>query len=61
MGTGDPARRRLHRPGTPRLTRKVLSDGQPLPPGTRVTGRDPVLHFLADNDRYRLRNDEIPW
>jgi hypothetical protein len=40
--------------------RVVLPDGQPLPPGTQVTGRGPLLHFLTSTDWYQLDIDGIP-
>ncbi len=40
--------------------RIVLPGGQPLPPGTRVTGRGPRLHFLTSTDWYQLDIDQIP-
>ena len=40
--------------------RVVLPDGQPLPPGTQVTGRGPLLHFLTGTDWYQLDIDGIP-
>ena len=40
--------------------RVVLPDGQALPPGTQVTGRGPLLHFLTGTDWYQLDIDGIP-
>ena len=40
--------------------RVVLPGGQPLPPGTQVTGRGPLLHFLADSNWYQLDIGGIP-
>ncbi len=40
--------------------RIVLPGGQPLPPGTQVTGRGPRLHFLTDTDWYQLDVGDIP-
>ena len=40
--------------------RVVLPDGQALPPGTQVTGRGPLLHFLTSTDWYQLDIDGIP-
>ncbi|HEY6315535.1 MAG TPA: hypothetical protein VIY52_32670 [Streptosporangiaceae bacterium] len=39
--------------------RVVLPDGQPLPPGNRVIGRGPRLHFLTDTDWYQLDVSDI--
>ena len=40
--------------------RIVLSDGEPLPPGTQVIGRGSRLHFLTDTSWYQLDMDDIP-
>ncbi len=40
--------------------RIVLPGGQPLPPGTQVTGRGFRLHFLTDTDWYQLDVGDIP-
>ncbi|SEG83514.1 hypothetical protein SAMN04489712_11610 [Thermomonospora echinospora] len=40
--------------------RVVLPDGQPLPADTQVIGRGPDLHFLTDDNWYRLGLDDIP-
>jgi len=40
--------------------RIVLSDREPLPPGTQVIGRGSRLHFLTDTSCYQLDLDDIP-
>ena len=40
--------------------RIVLSDGEPLPPGTQVIGRGSRLHFLTGTSWYQLDMDDIP-
>ena len=40
--------------------RVVLPGGQPLPPSTQVTGRGPLLHFLAGSNWYQLDIGDIP-
>ncbi len=40
--------------------RVVLPDGQPLPPGTEVTGRGSRLHFLTGTGWYQLDAGDIP-
>ncbi len=40
--------------------RIVLSDGEPLPPGTLVIGRGSRLHFLTGTRWYQLDMDDIP-
>lgn len=40
--------------------RVVLPDGQPLPPGTEVTGRGSRLHILTSTDWYQLDAADIP-
>lgn len=40
--------------------RVVLPDGGPLPDRTRVEGRGRELHFLTDQDWYRLTVTDIP-
>jgi hypothetical protein len=38
----------------------VLPDGQPLAPGTQVTGQGSRLHFLTSSDWYQLDVSDIP-
>ena len=40
--------------------RIVLPDGEPMPPGTQVTGRGSRLHFLTGTSWYQLEMDDIP-